>query len=118
MIPILQHKLFRSCAKLAYEHAQAVIEGGHIPDTTEIIGHAREKVEQDILKLEALAKKLRNKRFKDGALSINSVKLSFSLDNDGRPKSCWVYQQKDSNRLIEEVTCSIISSSDVNSLCC
>lgn len=45
---------------------------------------------------------MRARRFENGALRIDNVKLSFALDEDGRPIDCVVYERKDSHSLIEE----------------
>lgn len=45
---------------------------------------------------------MRKRRFDSGALSINSIRLSFQLNDLGEPCGVSVYEQKDSNRLIEE----------------
>jgi protein SSD1 len=49
-----------------------------------------------------MAKEMRARRFDNGALRIDNVKLSFALDEDGRPIDCVVYDRKDSHSLIEE----------------
>ena len=42
---------------------------------------------------------MRKRRFDDGALRLDQVKLQFALDKDtGMPCGYSVYQQKDSNR--------------------
>jgi protein SSD1 len=45
---------------------------------------------------------MRARRFENGSLRIDTVKLSFSLDEDGRPSDCKVYERLDSHSLIEE----------------
>ena len=49
-----------------------------------------------------MAKQMRDRRFENGALRIDKVKLSFSLDAEGRPDDCVVYDRHDSHSLIEE----------------
>ncbi|OZJ05296.1 hypothetical protein BZG36_01948 [Bifiguratus adelaidae] len=94
--------IIKSCAKLAYSHAQSVIEGGHIPSTVEITDHNVHDVESDILQLHAFAKTLRARRFENGALTMNNIKLSFNLDDNMHPEGVYVYRQQDANKLIEE----------------
>lgn len=66
--------------------------------------HDAADIAHDIRILEGLAKKLRAERFENGALSTDSLKLSFKLDdNTGQPVDCWQYQRADANDLIEEV---------------
>lgn len=64
--------------------------------------HQVSEVEKDILLLNSLAKKLRARRFENGALKIDNVKLSFALDDEGRPIDCGAYVQREANALIEE----------------
>ena len=45
---------------------------------------------------------MRARRFENGSLRIDNVKLSFSLDAEGRPDDCKVYERQDSHSLIEE----------------
>ena len=45
---------------------------------------------------------MRERRFTNGALSINSIRLSFKLNDLGEPCGVSIYEQKDANRLIEE----------------
>jgi protein SSD1 len=100
----------RSCGKLAYQHAQDVIEGRPLSSSLRIHGHTADDVEKDILNLFSISKHLRKARFDNGALSMNSVKLYFDLDDEGKPIECHLYEQKDANRLIEEfMLCANIS---------
>lgn len=46
---------------------------------------------------------MRERRFEDnGALRIDNIKLSFSLDEDGQPLDCHVQEPMESKHLIEE----------------
>lgn len=95
--------LIRSCSKLAYEDAQCVLEGGLIPPNVAIYGHYNhDKVANDILLLNSIASNKRERRYAEGSLSLNSVKLNFDLDEYGEPISVHQFQQKEANRLIEE----------------
>lgn len=73
-----------------------------MPETAAIVGHERKDVEQDIMHLYRLSQHMRKRRFEQGALSINSIRLSFQLDENGEPTKVWVYELKEANRLIEE----------------
>ncbi|KAI8085938.1 uncharacterized protein B0P05DRAFT_466383 [Gilbertella persicaria] len=94
--------VIKSCAKLAYEDAQQVIEGHGLPSTASVKSFAVSEVEQDIKYLFQLSKQMRERRFAGGALSINSIRLSFKLNELGEPCAVSIYEQKDANRLIEE----------------
>lgn len=67
-----------------------------------MVNHSVDLVEQDILDLHKLSLCMRKRRYENGALSMNSIKLSFKLDDNGDVEKVWVYQLKESNRLIEE----------------
>ncbi|GAN05030.1 RNB-domain-containing protein [Mucor ambiguus] len=94
--------VIKSCAKLAYEDAQNVIEDHGLPKTASVKSFSVSEVEQDIKYLFAISKQMRERRFSNGALSINSIRLSFKLNDLGEPCGVSIYEQKDANRLIEE----------------
>lgn len=94
--------VIQSCAQLSYAEAQSVIEGHGLPSSAEVIGQDVSEVESDILDLMFLARKLRARRYDNGALALQSVKLTFELDSQGEPTSVSSYQAKDANRLVEE----------------
>ncbi|KAJ1668535.1 hypothetical protein EV178_000208 [Coemansia sp. RSA 1646] len=105
--------VINSACKLAYDDAQHVIDGNHLSDSIPCYGfssgkavpasHSRKtQIEASIIWFYKLSKIMRQRRFDNGALSLNSVKLSFELDEAGEPIDCWPYAIKDSNRLIEE----------------
>jgi protein SSD1 len=93
----------RSAAKISYAAAQDVIDGkilGGVPVTPE---HDAADIAHDIKMLRELAKQLRAQRFENGALSFDSARLSFKLNENGFPEDCWQYERTDSNILVEEV---------------
>ncbi|MDR0834932.1 MAG: RNB domain-containing ribonuclease [Candidatus Symbiothrix sp.] len=55
-----------------------------------------------ILNLDRLAKKLREKRFKNGAIAFDRVEVKFEIDKDGKPLCVYFKEAKDSNKLVEE----------------
>lgn len=97
----LGRTIIKSCAKLAYSDAQQVIEGGSF-DASKVHGHPLSEIEADIKNLHELAVKMRQRRFENGALKIDNVRLSFDLDEQGLPTDCGVYKTYDAHRLIEE----------------
>lgn len=44
----------------------------------------------DILALNKIARNLHRRRFEDGALRLDKVKLGFSLDDEGNPDACCI----------------------------
>ena len=45
---------------------------------------------EDILALNKIARNLHRRRFEDGALRLDKVKLGFGLDEEGNPGSCHI----------------------------
>jgi ribonuclease R len=93
--------------RFSYEEAQFIIETKEniIPLETSITGSSY-KVSDEIvfatLKLDELAKIMREKRMNDGAISFDKVEVKFNLSETGNPESVYFKQSKDSNHLIEE----------------
>ncbi len=80
--------------RFTYEDAQEIIENPTInPD---------DKINQAILKLDELAKVIRKRRMKSGALSFDKTEVKFQLDKDANPTGVYVKESKDANKLIEE----------------
>lgn len=100
--------VIRSCTKLSYQHAQGMIENPEkiwspeeLPEISG--GYNSRQISQIVNNLQSIAKRRRDKRFKDGALRLDQVKLAFNLDHETKmPNGFFVYELKDSNRLIEE----------------
>ncbi|KAI7895142.1 uncharacterized protein EV154DRAFT_413823 [Mucor mucedo] len=103
--------VIRSCAKLAYEDAQCVIDGQEMSgDIVMHDSHLLRLVSGDIFMLNSLATGMRRRRFQSGSLTLNSVKLMFELDLQGRPTSVKKFESKDANHLVEEfMLCANIS---------
>lgn len=82
--------IIHSDKRFTYEEAQDIIETGEGEYNVEI------------LKLNDLAKKLRDKRFKDGAIAFDRHEVRFEIDEHGKPLSVYFKYAKESNKLIEE----------------
>ena len=82
--------VIKSDRRFTYEEAQLVIETGE--------GDYKD----EILVLDALAKKLREKRFKNGAVNFDRFEVRFEIDETGKPISTYIKESKDANKLIEE----------------
>ncbi len=102
-----------SDARFAYEEAQFIIEKEkinkektiNIPSAVSITGkpyEVKNKIAKAILKLDELAKILRRKRMKNGAISFDKVEVKFHLDKDNNPEGVYFKESKDANKLIEE----------------
>ncbi len=84
------HTVIRSNRRYAYEEVQKVIEDG--------VGENSKQ----LLTLDRLAKKLREQRFKKGAINFDSEELHFDVDEKGKPIRCYFKRSQDANKLIEE----------------
>jgi len=82
--------VINSDRRFTYEEAQQVIETGE--------GDFKEEV----LCLDRLAKILREKRFKKGAIDFDRYEVKFDIDEKGKPTRVFFKESKDSNKLIEE----------------
>ena len=93
--------------RFAYEEAQELIETQAAKVSREIsLTDAAYTVSNDLLKgvltLDEIAKKLRIKRMKNGALSFDRVEVNFILKEDDTPESVYFKTSKDANKLVEE----------------
>lgn len=82
--------LIRSDRRFAYEEAQAMIEGGD------------GDYKREICRLDAIAKRLRTKRFANGSIEFNRIEMGFEIDGKGKPIGVYFKESKDANKLIEE----------------
>ena len=82
--------VIHSDRRFSYEEAQEVIEN-------KAGDHAAE-----ILKLNELAYILRERKFKNGAISFESTEVKFKLDEHGKPVGVYVKERKDAHKLIED----------------
>ena len=100
--------------RFAYEEAQHIIENCEqteevkpftMPVDISITGAAYEvksEVVEATLQLDKLAKILRKKRMKQGAISFDRVEVKFNLDEEANPVGVFFKSSKDANKLIEE----------------
>ena len=86
----IAHTVIRSNRRFAYEEAQEVIET------------KQGDMKEEILTLDALAKKLRERRFAKGAIAFERTEVRFEIDEKGKPLSVYFKESKDANKLIEE----------------
>ena len=86
----LAHTVIKSDRRYAYEEVQQIIEEGK-GENAELL-----------LKLDELAKKLREARFKNGSVKFDREELHFDIDETGKPIRAYFKVSKDANKLIEE----------------
>jgi ribonuclease R len=93
--------------RFAYEEAQHIIEtkGNTIPAEISLTGSeyiVPESIQKATLKMDELAKILRKKRMRDGAISFDKVEVKFNLNEAAEPVGVYFKVSKDANHLIEE----------------
>ncbi|WP_378180116.1 ribonuclease R [Aquimarina sp. SS2-1] len=96
-----------SDARFAYEEAQHIIENKEITIPKEISLTGKEyntdqKIADAVLKLDELAKIMRTKRMRQGAISFDKVEVKFNLNEENNPVGVFFKTSKDANKLIEE----------------
>ena len=100
--------VINSCAQMAYEHAQALIDGNPLPTPEEggpILFHdvSVAEVSHSVVTLAKLARKLRAARFAGGSLALHNPKLSFKLNEEmTEPIGFGNYEIREANQMIEE----------------
>lgn len=76
--------------RFTYEEAQEIIET------------KKGEFSDEIVHLDNLAKKMRARRFENGAIDFNTEEVKFKLDEAGKPIGVTIKKMRDSNQLIEE----------------
>ncbi|KDP32771.1 hypothetical protein JCGZ_12063 [Jatropha curcas] len=103
--------VIRSCCKLSYEHAQYMVDGMIDEDASSTYGNGLPQLHgpfewadviRSVKSLHEISKTLREKRFDDGALQLESSKIVFLFDEYGIPYDSMFSERKDSNFLVEE----------------
>jgi len=111
-----------SDARFAYEEAQAIIENNAAINEVEVLKN-KDKIDTTIpaevsltgkeyqtsvdvaqatIKMNQLARKMRNARMRDGAISFDKVEVKFQLDQEANPVGVYFKTSKDANKMIEE----------------
>jgi len=110
----LAHTVIRSNRRFTYEEVQNILErngeasaedlalpGDHpepLPKGSEPEGEFAE----ELVTLNRIAKILREKRFKNGAIGFDRPEVRFEIDEKGHPISTYIKIAKDANKLVEE----------------
>ncbi|MBR4921407.1 MAG: ribonuclease R [Prevotella sp.] len=86
----IAHTVIKSNRRYAYEEVQEILEGKESENS------------ENLKTLDRLAKKLREKRFKGGAVKFDREELHFDIDKDGKPIRAYFKKSTDATQLIEE----------------
>ena len=102
------HTIIRSNRRYAYEEVQEILEANGVIDGTgepapaAPKGGYRGENANQLIALDRLAKQLRARRFKGGAVKFDREELHFDIDAQGKPTRCYFKRSHDANKLIEE----------------
>ncbi len=93
--------------RFTYEEAQVIIENKNniVPENVSLTGETYEvdeNIVEAVLKLDELAKILRQRRMKSGAISFDRIEVKFHLNEHLNPTGVYFKEAKDANKLIEE----------------
>ena len=97
----IAHTVIKSNRRYAYEEVQDILES----QKSEVRGKKTISVDpytNELCTLDRLAKKLREKRFKGGAVKFDREELHFDIDKDGKPIRAYFKKSTDATQLIEE----------------
>ena len=86
----IAHTVIKSNRRYAYEEVQEILmgkDGDYAPE---------------LRTLDKLAKKLRERRFKGGAVKFDREELHFDVDSEGKPLRAYFKKSNDATQLIEE----------------
>ena len=105
----LAHTVIKSNRRYAYEEVQQILEDNGVKDGTGEPAPPATKnhpykgeYAAELIKFDALAKKLRAARFKNGSVKFDREELHFDVDETGKPVKAYFKVSKDANKLIEE----------------
>ncbi|WBW49608.1 ribonuclease R [Peptoniphilus equinus] len=96
---ILDHAIMNSVIKsdrrLVYTHVSDFLEHGTAHPTLQ-------GLEEDLKAMEALAEKLRAKRYRRGAIDFDFAETAITVDDEGKPVDIAKSERRVANKLIEE----------------
>ena len=93
----LAHTVIKSNRRYAYEEVQEILASNALglpPNEGDERGA--------LITLSSLAQKLRERRFKGGAVKFDREELHFDIDKDGKPTRCYFKKSNEATQLIEE----------------
>jgi ribonuclease R len=103
--PVLYRSLIRSRERLTYAHAEAILAGREV---------ASEEVTETLRLAERLGRELRRRRYRRGALRIETGETAFAFDGEGGVERAWIEAEPHAHMLVEELM--ILANEAVGSL--
>jgi ribonuclease R len=103
--PVLYRSLIRSRERLTYGHAEAILAGREV---------ASEETTAGLRLAELVTTELRRRRYRRGALRIETGETTFAFDRDGGVERAWIEAEPHAHMLVEELM--ILANEAVGSL--
>jgi len=107
----LAHTVIRSDRRFAYEEVQDILDGKTKAEANSCVPSVASDqrssaslftLHSSLKTLDKMAKALRERRFKNGAVKFDREELHFDIDEDGKPTRCYFKKSTDATQLIEE----------------
>ena len=94
----LAHTVIRSNRRYAYEEVQEILD----QSSSKASKASQDPYTEELRILDRMAKALRVRRFKNGAVNFDREELHFDIDEDGKPTRCYFKKSTDATQLVEE----------------
>ena len=98
----LAHTVIRSNRRFCYEEVQEILEAKGKKGKETATDGADEILHSSLYTLHLMAQKLRERRFKSGAVKFDREELHFDVDEKGHPTRCYFKKSNEATQLIEE----------------
>ena len=95
----IAHTVIKSNRRYAYEEVQDILVPSQTSRTSKT---SSDPYAEELRTLDKLAKKLRERRFKGGAVKFDREELHFDIDEKGKPIRAYFKKSNDATQLIEE----------------
>lgn len=100
------HTVIKSNRRFCYEEAQVILdEAAKRNAKNEQLKSLDGYTDQEVYAIQMLwflARQLREKRFKNGAVRFDREEMRFDIDKEGKPVRCYFKVSREANKLVEE----------------
>jgi len=96
------HTIIKSNRRYAYEEVQDILVPSTSGKSSKSSKSTPDPYAEELRTLDRLAKKLRERRFKGGAVKFDREELHFDIDDQGKPIRAYFKKSNDATQLIEE----------------
>ena len=100
--PIPAQEVIADTELNAFRDSLQPIDPATIPATPVPADHRKGENADLLITLNRIAHRLRDQRFKDGAINFDREEVRFEIDTDGTPIRVYFKNAKDANKLVEE----------------